>query len=1196
MIYTGTDFIEAFKVDGVTYYIIDGEAVAVSCDDDVTEVTIPATVEGYPVVELRETFKDHKSIVSVTLPEGLKLIGKYAFYMANKLTTVNVPSTVTEIADDAFAGCSKLTGVVLPEGLETLGALAFHGCYAITEIKLPESLTSMGSHAFAYCNGLTSITISGGLTSIPSNAFYSCENLENVAIPATVTSIASNAFFGCANLKTVAIPESVTSLKTNSFAASTILVVLADSYAYTFAKDNDLLYFVLQKGENPEISFGTKISGVASYVDGSATVGATVEILYDDGTVKESVLTDENGAYEFTYAEVGRYTVRVTDALGNTASETVSVKRMNAFDVFLTGDTNMTLKKAYNVSGQIENATDATVTLTDTEGNVLFTTETVDGAFAFANVSNGSYVLRAESANGSVSQEITVYNASLSNITLRVDTVSATVFGFVAVQDRDLNNSRRVWVDVTIYNADGVAVAQTKSDKDGKYQFNNLPLGEYTIVAETEEMRPDIGGDFDRNHQLTGYAYVNVTEAIAYEVEEIVLYESNEHLTEISGKVTAHGEHQACEVILQNVFHHEIATCTTNNNGKFTFKNVRDGMYFLVARTESDGMGCSVVVVRDGELFGSADITVYKSDKIQNRESIFTYDLGAVTEENVQSYKDRIAEEKRFFDGLSEKEKKQLSKSYVSRLNEMVEWLAGCDYNVGDGVVMEQGGLAVSGDELASDAEISFTLSVTKQDDWNANENGVKNGKDFVHHKMKDTAGKREIKQYYEISLTKTVDGVDHVITDVMKNTDATGTFRITMEIPEELRGYKNYSVLHVHNGETVLLTDLDDNPDTVTFEVNKFSTFALTATNEVLSETPEDEFVDTPHEHSGAWTNYNHLQHTRTCAECGETEYADHSFDANGTCTACGVARLKFSGATLTMEDNISINYKMKPEQLDGTGYSNPYVVFTFCGSTVTVKDYTVDGNGRYSFKFSDIAPRMMNDVLTATLYATYEGEVVACQTRSYSVKEYCYNMLSKCGVGGAYEHNTEFKTLLVDLLNYGAAAQVYANYQTETLVNADLTAEQKSWATADAPALSTVQSTKYHVIENPTVTWKGGGLLLEDSVTMRFRITSTGAIENLKVKITTDANPEGWTISASEFVAADVGGYYIYFDGLMARQMRETVYVAVYDGSVAVSNTMTYSIESYAYSKRNDSNAALTDLLVAMMKYGDSAYNYAN
>ena len=58
----------------------------------------------------------------------------------------------------------------------------------------------------------------------------------------------------------------------------------------------------------------------------------------------------------------------------------------------------------------------------------------------------------------------------------------------------------------------------------------------------------------------------------------------------------------------------------------------------------------------------------------------------------------------------------------------------------------------------------------------------------------------------------------------------------------------------------------------------------------------------------------------------------------------------------------------------------------------------------------------------------------------------------------------------------------------------------------------------------------------------------------------------------------------------------MRDTVYVTVYRDGIAVSNTITYSIESYAYAKRNDSNTALTDLLIAMMKYGDSAARYIN
>jgi hypothetical protein len=56
----------------------------------------------------------------------------------------------------------------------------------------------------------------------------------------------------------------------------------------------------------------------------------------------------------------------------------------------------------------------------------------------------------------------------------------------------------------------------------------------------------------------------------------------------------------------------------------------------------------------------------------------------------------------------------------------------------------------------------------------------------------------------------------------------------------------------------------------------------------------------------------------------------------------------------------------------------------------------------------------------------------------------------------------------------------------------------------------------------------------------------------------------------------------------------MRELVYVTVYDGDTAVSNTLCYSIESYAYAKQNDSDTNLKNLLIAMMRYGDAAYNF--
>jgi len=337
----------------------------------------------------------------------------------------------------------------------------------------------------------------------------------------------------------------------------------------------------------------------------------------------------------------------------------------------------------------------------------------------------------------------------------------------------------------------------------------------------------------------------------------------------------------------------------------------------------------------------------------------------------------------------------------------------------------------------------------------------------------------------------------------------------------------------------------------------------------------------------------------TYTC-DCGDSYVADevdalgHDYTAQGNCSVCGVYRATFSGASLTLEDNIAINFKVTPEQFEDTEYSDPYVVFTFNGEQYTVTEYTIDAKGRYAFAFTDIAPRMMNDTIVATLYATYEGEQVVCQSRSYSVKEYCYNMLARCNAGGVYENNEKFKALLVDLLNYGEAAQIYGNYKVDTLVTADLTDTQKSWATDTTPTVSTVQNLRYKTIKDPVVGWQAGGLLLEDAVTMRFKF-SVDSIEDVTVKFYTDSNPTGWVVGADELVET-TGGYYVYFDGLKARQMRESVYITVYRGDTAISNTVRYSIESYAYAKKNDSNAKLTALLEAMMKYGDSAYKYIN
>ena len=297
-------------------------------------------------------------------------------------------------------------------------------------------------------------------------------------------------------------------------------------------------------------------------------------------------------------------------------------------------------------------------------------------------------------------------------------------------------------------------------------------------------------------------------------------------------------------------------------------------------------------------------------------------------------------------------------------------------------------------------------------------------------------------------------------------------------------------------------------------------------------------------------------------------------------------ISQIKLSGAAPTLQDNIAMNYKANKTKFDGLGITDPYLVVTFNGKETTIRDYTISADGsQYIFTFYNIAPNQMNDTLTAVLYATYDGEVYASAPRDYSVAQYCYTQLDKYSAD-AY---AEFRTLLVDLLNYGAASQLYTGYNTGNLVNANLTETQKSWATAEKRTYNNVQTTKYETIDNPTVSWKGGGLVLNDSVTMRFKF-ATDNTEGLTFKV--QSGGKTWTIT--EFTTeGDVN--YIYFNGLHAGQMSQEVFITAYRNGAAVSNTVRYSIESYAAAKEADTETAyLAELVIAMMKYGDSAKAY--
>lgn len=234
------------------YSLTDGKATIVSYVGKGGNITIPETLDGYPVEAIGSmAFAYNDNVTSVTIPGSFTDTGYMAFYGCEKLTTVSIGEGVTSVGMGSFAECKALTSVSLPDSIVTLEASAFKGCESLASIDLKNvqylrdaafcasGLTSVtvpasvvadngaGENLFAECESLTKVTwlssafldqmtfafcynlaevdLSGNPTRIYDSCFRRCYALTEIVLPASVTRIYSDAFMGCTGLKTVTI-------------------------------------------------------------------------------------------------------------------------------------------------------------------------------------------------------------------------------------------------------------------------------------------------------------------------------------------------------------------------------------------------------------------------------------------------------------------------------------------------------------------------------------------------------------------------------------------------------------------------------------------------------------------------------------------------------------------------------------------------------------------------------------------------------------------------------------------------------------------------------------------------------------------------------------------------------------------------------------------------------------------------------
>lgn len=126
------------------YTLIDNDNVAITKATKQLEgeITIPASIDGYPVVEIGDrALECQNKITSVKIPITVKIIGKSAFYYCTSLTKLDIPSSVIMIKDRAFQDCAGLISLALPDSVQHIGQRAFQGCHNLTgRITVPISV------------------------------------------------------------------------------------------------------------------------------------------------------------------------------------------------------------------------------------------------------------------------------------------------------------------------------------------------------------------------------------------------------------------------------------------------------------------------------------------------------------------------------------------------------------------------------------------------------------------------------------------------------------------------------------------------------------------------------------------------------------------------------------------------------------------------------------------------------------------------------------------------------------------------------------------------------------------------------------------------------------------------------------------------------------------------------------------------
>ena len=250
--------------------------------------------------------------------------------------------------------------------------------------------------------------------------------------------------------------------------------------------------------------------------------------------------------------------------------------------------------------------------------------------------------------------------------------------------------------------------------------------------------------------------------------------------------------------------------------------------------------------------------------------------------------------------------------------------------------------------------------------------------------------------------------------------------------------------------------------------------------------------------------------------------------------------------GWNIILGDDIGVKFTLNSADYTViTTVNGAEVTPTISGETVTV----------------NVAAAQMTDIIGLTVK---NGEETV-HTGEYSVRKYADTILN-----GSYD--AEVKDMVKQMLNYGAAAQVFFNHNNEEgkLANDGITVDEVAVPT-EIPTIT--------ITDNLAgISLYGVSLVFQNKVAVRFYFNVTGDINSF---------------SFSQGTPVEKGGrYYVEVAGINPQNLADEVALSVNDGALSVSySPLNYITRMY---NKADSSAELKALVQAMYGYHLEAVAY--